>query len=288
MDEQVPRRVVLYTYGRNYESLLIVSLESLIKNYQSSNPLTIWIFEENNSSSPVTDLLPQLPSLNDKPQISIALWARPDWTSQINRNVSNRFPGITLWRLGIPFTFKECDQILYLDTDTLIYGDVNELFDLVDQNVPVAGVPDTFHYLNGAAGIDVAENVGYVNSGVLVFNVQKYNEAWSLNEFLKAVAETDLGGFPDQGLINKQFKGQIQQLPMAYNFQQNNDFLNIERNPPLQNRDRMLLEDADRNVKIKHFLPALKPNSLITPDHDKYYRDWWQMAQTVQKLYGEL
>ncbi|WP_057811476.1 glycosyltransferase [Furfurilactobacillus siliginis] len=277
----------MYTYNRGFENLVLVSVESLIQHYESPDDLQIWIFEANDSVSIVSDAISKLPELNGKPQISVSMWRHPDWTEEISNNVSNRFPSITLWRLGLPFTFTECDQILYLDADTLIYDDISKLFDLVDPNVPVAGVHDTFHYLNAAAGLNVENNENYVNSGVLVFNVQKYNECWSIDEFLKTVAEDDLGGFPDQDLVNKQFKNQIQQLPMAYNLQQNNAFLDGITNPPVKEHDRELLVEADKNVKIKHYLFPGKPNlSLISADHDKYREDWWATARLVQTLYG--
>ncbi|KRN96039.1 hypothetical protein IV55_GL001720 [Furfurilactobacillus siliginis] len=262
-----------------------MSIESLIQHYESSEPLKIWVFNGDGFATDVVNLIGELPKRNGKPQISCAFWSAPDWTNEISRNVSERFPAITLWRLGLPFTFRECDQLLYLDVDTLIYADVNQLFDLVDPNVPLAAVPEIYHYMGTSWGQGVEADRSYVNSGVMVFNVQKYNEVWSLADFLRKVNENDFGRFPDQDLVNKQFLGQIQLLPPEYNLQQNNDFLTQDRELPVTEADKALFTNADKNVKIKHFLPLIKPSSLLTPVRDKYFRDWWQTARYAQSLF---
>lgn len=86
------------------------------------------------------------------------------------------------------------DKILYLDTDVLFNGDVNELYNIDISNVELAGVRDYFgKWFFG---------FNYLNSGVLLLNLKKIRETGLFRKAVKKCAEKEIF-LPDQTAINR-------------------------------------------------------------------------------------
>lgn len=117
--------------------------------------------------------------------------------------------------------FKDVDKILYLNTVTLVFHDLSELFntDISDYAfgavVDMAPIMDTHNSL----GVAIKEfsdkylNGGpYYNSGVLLLNLKK------MAEYDHLLFETKVPlRYPNQDLLNAAFVGKIKTLPLKYN-----------------------------------------------------------------------
>jgi lipopolysaccharide biosynthesis glycosyltransferase len=134
-----------------------------------------------------------------------------------------RWSPVIFYRLFAHRVFPDIDRILYLDSDTLIYDDLTEMYNMdIGDNV-LAGAIDCAltDNLNDRMGQYVrkfkekyVKSNFYINSGVLLINLQKRCELDSLSEPI------DSSGFlcPDQDLINMKFDGKIARLSLKYNF----------------------------------------------------------------------
>jgi lipopolysaccharide biosynthesis glycosyltransferase len=86
-------------------------------------------------------------------------------------NVDSRFTKYTLFRLAIPWLIKE-DKLLYLDGDTLVQGDLQELWDTEFGDALIIGCKDTGitdHHKRKIGG--KAESL-YLNAGVLLMDLK--------------------------------------------------------------------------------------------------------------------
>lgn len=115
-------------------------------------------------------------------------------------NTSFRYPYATMVRCFLDLILKE-DKVIYLDVDTIVTGDISELWntDVVDNYI--AAVP---------------EHDEYYNSGVMLMNLdymRKHNSSEALSKFLNSRMYT----YPDQEAINHVFKGKIKMLPGKFN-----------------------------------------------------------------------
>lgn len=282
------KKAIFYTYSGDYEWLVAVSIKSIIDHYISEEVIDILVFTDKKFDDQQATIK-KLPNLSGKTQIKISFWRFPDWINRITNNISKRFPAVTFLRLGIPIEFQEFDTMLYLDADTLVYTDIHDVFNQLKSET-IAGVLDIFHYLNTSDAkilkqynetYHIADASKYINSGVLLYNNQRYAQKWTIEALVNDINEGQFKHFPDQELINKKFNPNILILAHEYNYQENNAFLNHWHVP--ENYKKTLIE-AEQTVKIKHFLPLPKPSSPLIGFRDHFDSDWWQTATELKHL----
>ena len=73
------------------------------------------------------------------------------------------------FRIKLPDLCKDLDKVLYLDCDTLIRGNLDELFSLDLTDKYLAGVKDVWGVSKYVKRLGMKSGV-YVNSGMLLFN----------------------------------------------------------------------------------------------------------------------
>lgn len=123
------------------------------------------------------------------------------------------------YRLLIPELLTGYKKCIYLDCDVLVNGDLRELFMMDLENNYIAGVRDchlvsshvTKHQQN--LGIPSLEN--YINSGVLIMDLEKMRKDRLVAKFLKQSEKDNL--YEDQDVLNFCCYGHIKILPLKYN-----------------------------------------------------------------------
>ena len=114
----------------------------------------------------------------------------------------------------IPFLFPYLEKILYLDTDTLIFKDLSELFNLNFNHNFILGSQATDKYIIKKFNIKVKV---YINAGVLLFNIKKirrHNKDFELLYY--TMKNSKKLKYPEQDSINIIFNPKIRLLPYEY------------------------------------------------------------------------
>lgn len=152
---------------------------------------------------------------------------------------------VYLYRTFIPRLFPQYDKAIYIDADTILTGDIGELYDIdLDDKVmaarvdpKVAAVPEFVGYVENALDIPAKE---YVNSGVLLMDLRKLRKLHYITKMTDLMKEFDASLVaPDQDYLNVILRGKI-------------EFLN-----PVWNAEPV--KDLPRNVKLVHFNLFNKP-----------------------------
>lgn len=107
-------------------------------------------------------------------------------------------------RLYLASVMSDVDNLLYLDNDTVIQGDINDLFDYVEPNNFYA-VQDTklFFFHPGKLkrrGLMKKENE-YVNAGVMYWDLKSIRENDLEKEMIRFLSEEKIS-FADQDVLN--------------------------------------------------------------------------------------
>jgi lipopolysaccharide biosynthesis glycosyltransferase len=164
------------------------------------------------------------------------------FTKQNANSVARAWCGIVFARLWLAKQLPLEDRCLYLDSDTMVRGDLSELYS-TDLNGKSYGMV-----------MGCVPEYGY-NSGVILMDLKKLRDdnKWDkLNEHLAKYAKTYF--LPDQTVINRFYKDDIFELQLKYNY------------PP--NADRLALKDDDGSkAVIWHFYNGgTKPTQFTQPD----------------------
>ena len=137
--------------------------------------------------------------------------------------IVNSFSIGALYRLIMPQILSNVSKIIYLDADTIITLDINELWQFEIGDAPIAAVTEKANGVNSAnnfvmcrQGLVEVEN--YFNSGVLVMNLELMrNFKDAIKESTVFVAtKTECQHF-DQDILNHCFSEKYFKLPLKFN-----------------------------------------------------------------------
>ncbi len=178
----------------------------------------------------------------------------------------------TYFRYMIADVLPDIDRVLYLDGDTIVNGDISELFDTDLTNYYCAGVSDIYIESVGykkTLGIDGL----YINAGVILFNLDEMRKTDIAEKLFKLTAENNFK-YQDQDAINVAFNGKIKELECVYNFKRAHQKAFPEKTP---------------SAKIIHFVGPNKPWRKFTFNRLKrlYFR-YKNIFMETKKTYEEI
>lgn len=176
----------------------------------------------------------------------------------------SRWSPVIFYRLIAHRIFPNISKLLYLDSDTLVCGDLGPLYNTdISQHTmgavrDMAPTEDTDNpngkYVRDFAAAHLG-NGPYFNSGVLLLNLQNMAK----NEQLLTNVKVDLK-YPDQDILNIALRDKIKPLPLKYNFAPG-----VKISTNFTGNDRR----ADTDYTILHFYTA-KPYYYQYIPHDIY------------------
>ena len=133
---------------------------------------------------------------------------------------------------------KETERLIWLDSDTIVLGSLEPLWNLDIQTMPIAAAPNIFGNPNNSQ-----DRNPYFNSGVLVYNMKLWEEE-QLSEKLMENARLNIWGDHDQGALNSFLAGRWKQLDQIWNNHKTDDM----------------------SSKVMHFMSRPKPWESSTPN----------------------
>lgn len=164
------------------------------------------------------------------------------------------------------------ERVLYLDPDILIRGDISPLYEMDFQGKALVGIADhaVNHMLSDKkAAIGLPESYDYVNSGVLLFNLEKMRADFSLDRFIGLLEEyRDRTSYPDQDVMNLYFQEDFLLAPRIYNF---NTGYGTAWNLLLF---VLKLRHDKEDPVIVHYMGKLKPWQLEY--YGKYFKEYYR------------
>ncbi|WP_445174509.1 glycosyltransferase family 8 protein [Microcoleus sp.] len=133
---------------------------------------------------------------------------------------------------------KETERLIWVDSDAIVLGSLEPLWNLDIQTMAIAAAPNVWGNPNNTQDRNL-----YLNSGVLVYNMKIWEEE-QLSEKLMENAISNLWVDYDQGAINSFLVGRWKQLEQIWN------------NPNTE----------DMSTKVMHFVSRPKPWESSTPN----------------------
>ena len=185
------------------------------------------------------------------------------------------------FRLLIPTLMPTYDKVIYLDGDMIALADVAPLMDydisayLIASCRDYAGIAhcytegdDRREYREGELGLSNIDD--YIISGILIFNVPRFNERFTARELME-ISASRAWRQHDQDVLNKICDGEIYILGGEWNFLFGNKLIcNLPH--------RLYLEHVERekNAKIVHFAGVRKPTRK---NRVRFSDEFWTIAK---------
>ena len=256
---------IFYAVDDGYVPFLAVSIHSLIENSSKNyyyaikvlytniceeNKKKILKYERDNVKIEFVDLNYYIEEIKDK------LFTRDYYTKT------------TYFRLFIPNIYPQYNKVIYLDSDTVLLGDVAELY-LQDMGSNlVAVVPDDIiqneeifqEYVEKVVG--VADYRRYFNAGVLVMNLDEMRKSKFQEKFLYLLETVKFAVVQDQDYLNRLCKGRTKILENGWN-----------RMPVPNNKTKV------EKLNLIHYNLNYKPWHYDGIVYEEYF---WQYAEKTE------
>jgi lipopolysaccharide biosynthesis glycosyltransferase len=163
----------------------------------------------------------------------------------------------TYYRILLPEILDQSlDKVIYLDSDMVIVGNIEPLWEIDIDNKALAAVSEPS--FNDYERLSLPVKHGYFNAGVLVINI-KYWRAKQATVQLKRyiIANAQKLNFWDQDALNACFNEEWITLKPKYN--QQGSFFCIPRKKLLNTYTKSDLNEALVNPVIIHYTGSVKP-----------------------------
>ena len=195
----------------------------------------------------------------------------------INVYLSGHVSKAAYFRLALADILRnDIEKVIYLDVDLLVFDDINKLWQIDLENLPLAAVPDygimasvrLCKQKKQVIGLPVGEK--YFNSGVLIIDVDLWRKYNYSSRVIKLASTAHLPHH-DQDALNKVFMDNWVELPLRWNVipPVYNLFIKIL----LNKKFRKKAINARKNIAIMHYAGRYKPweFTLHKGFNEKYY-----------------
>ncbi len=235
---------IFYSTDDRFVRYTVVSLKSLIENANPKREYVIHILNAGLSNENQA----LLSELNNK-QFEIVFSDVRDHLAELSSLLPIRdyYTKTTYYRFFIAEMFPNYKKAIYLDSDTIVLGDISKLFDTNISDFYVGACheqvmiqePIYGKYVESALGIS---RMSYFNAGVLLMNLDLFREKEVLKEFSKLLSKYTFVVTQDEDYLNVILKDHIYWLDQSWNAE---TFKAI----PVK----------DKDLKIIHYVMVNKP-----------------------------
>lgn len=147
------------------------------------------------------------------------------------------YPVTAYLRLFAPYAASDCNKIIYMDVDMLMYDDISNLHNINIGNNIIGAVQDYQGIFSSPYAIKNYKELGfspeakYFNSGLLVINPKKWIEEDIANKVIKCMVDNEgYYNYPDQYGFNVVLYNQWYEIDRLWNC---SDYFEIPSNPSL-------------------------------------------------------
>jgi lipopolysaccharide biosynthesis glycosyltransferase len=263
------------TCDERFKIPLLVTLKSLAESANPARSYQVYIFMRHADAD--FEKLVRRTIQNDKFEFEVVS-ATVD--ERVKATPAGNFPLEAWYRLfSADLLPRSVRKLIYLDSDLLVRGDIEELWNHDVDGLLLRAVP--WHLVKNIAhgrnlGIPTIDR--YFNAGVLLINLQRWREINVTESFLKCYDEkSELFELADQDCLNIVAAGQWQELPQSWNTGHQFFVNRTMMDEPLAEKD---YAEILGNVRIVHFTTILKP-WLLSSRHP-FQRDFMKILFSIR------
>ena len=176
----------------------------------------------------------------------------------------------TYFRFSLGELFPYLNRMLYLDSDIIVYKDLNKLYNLNFNGKMVLGQ---------ITGYNRSKKTGiyHINNGILLFNLNQMRKIKVEEKVFKIIEKREKLRYHDQTLMNNYFKKYIGIFPIEYHIRNWGSFDDIKAWNKLSGNiyDNDYIYFAQKYPTIRHYLGPRKPMN----SNKNHIEDWWFFAR---------
>lgn len=214
MNQEIP---IFFSCDNNYVPYLTVAIQSLIEHANKDNIYNIIILTSDMSIKNQEELK-LLATENVKINLENVSNSLEEINNELKLRLRDYYSIAIYYRLFIPNLFTSYKKAIYLDADVVILDDIANLYNMdIGNNLLIATTDSTVNdsedfrkYSKIALGLEPEK---YINSGVLVMNLEEMRKAKIEQKFIYLLLKYNLEvAAPDQDYLNVLCKDRIKYI----------------------------------------------------------------------------
>ena len=235
---------IFYACDDAFIKYTIVSLDSMIKNASKDCFYDVHVLSTTASCEMVQKTLSLA---NDNFRITFDDVSENLDKIKGNLPIRDYYSKTTYYRMFIPDMFPEFDKAIYIDSDTVVCGDISELYKLELGDHMVGAAHEQAMVQTSEYGRYVEQNLGidrnnYFNAGVMLLNCKKMREQRMLDSFFELLGVYNFAVTQDEDYLNVLCKDRVLFIDSRWNTEM---FGNIPY--------------GEEEYKIVHYIMTSKP-----------------------------
>ena len=256
---------IFFAIDDRYIPFLAVTLKSLIDNASKDYQYVIKILSINMDERNKKKILKY-----ESENVKIEFVDLSYYLTEIKEKLYTRdyFTQTTYFRLFIPELYPQYDKAIYIDSDTIVLGDISELYNTDLGDNLLGAVPDCSvqnnkefqDYVERVVGMASYKN--YFNAGMLVMNLDAMRRFEFQAKFLYLLETIKFVVAQDQDFLNRLCKGRVKFIDEVWNTM------------PIPNEN---IKEED--IKIIHYNHMFKPWHFDDVLYSKYF---WKYAKKTE------
>ena len=182
------------------------------------------------------------------------------------------YSNTTYYRMFIAEMFPEIDKAIYIDSDTIVQGDISEMYATDIKDYDVAACHEQAMVQEDVYGTYVEKCLGldrnrFFNAGIMLINCKSFRENKILERYVKLLGVYNCRVTQDEDYLNILCADRVLFLPQTWNSEVFGEML-----------------DSPENCNIIHYIMVAKPWHYV----DCRLGDiFWQYAEQTE-VYGEI
>ncbi len=216
MNKHIP---IFYACDDNFVKFTMISMKSMMENASKDFKYVIHILH-----SDISDEMKQEVLNMKTDNFDIQFDDVTDYMKSINDKhpIRDYYTKTTYYRLFIAEMFKDYDKAIYIDSDTIVLGDISKLYsyELGDNYVGAANEQvmiqiDTYgEYVEKVLGINRHE---FFNAGLLVINCEQFRKQNVLSQFVRLLKVYNFVVTQDEDYLNLICSGHVLWIDQQWN-----------------------------------------------------------------------
>lgn len=207
---------VFYFSSNQFVSVAATSIISLMENNKSSDSIHFYIIDDGIDVANKMKLIDMI----KKYKREVDFISAPEPSEMFRFSFKSRYQmGHSYMRMCVGRLLPDTvEKVLCLDSDTLILGDLTELWNLDMGGKILAGVADCMNLNVYEKQFNLCGNEFYCNAGMFLVDLKKWREKEIEEEIIKVIQKKNGNVFFfEQTLMNYSCRGNIYRLHPKYN-----------------------------------------------------------------------
>ena len=264
---------IFYACDDNFVKFTIVSINSLMVNASKNRKYHIYVLYATMSE----DMQKRLKELEND-VFSISLVCVEKELEKIGKKLPLRdyYSKTTYYRFFIAELFPQCNKAIYIDSDTVVLGDISKVYDEDISDCYVGACHEQAMVQNDVFGTYVENVLGidrnnYFNAGFLLVNCKKFREKRVFEQFIELLGVYDFVVTQDQDYLNVICQNNVKWLNQGWNTE-------VFGVIPVE----------EKNIKIIHYIMVSKPWHYFDCRLKDYFWDYAINTSVYDLIFEEL